>query len=265
MSPNPRDDAQLGVRYTPHRVFLILWREVEVLLCGHHYGFGLDRGEGIIVVAVEVGGLTYVAILPRPEHTEEVIGVSIFQEEPLPETHEEVLQRRVPHLAIHLVPVEGLGETPPRVYACHRAQAPRRLLIVPPMVPGCVRSEGGFHSLQEHYVVAARLGRAAERQDAGDHLRVANGPLVGLTCAHRPASYQHELLDAKVLRDESVLRRDVVVYGHAREAGLVVRRRGVAGRRREPVAYHVRNDDKVLGRVEGHALPNQPLVLPVSP
>src|SRR5215208_4175192 len=75
MSPNPRDDAQLGVRYTPHRVFLILWREVEVLLCGHHYGFGLDRGEGIIVVAVEVGGLTYVAILPRPEHTEEVIGV----------------------------------------------------------------------------------------------------------------------------------------------------------------------------------------------
>src|SRR5215208_6618968 len=154
-------------------VLLILRREVEVLVCGHHDCPGLDGGEGLIVVAAEAGRLAYVAVLPGPQHTKEVVGVATVQEKALPEAHQEVLERRVAHLAVYLVPVEGLGETPTRVHAGHRAQALRRLLVVPPVVPGCVRSECCLHAFQEHYVVKAGLGRAAERQDTGNHLRVA--------------------------------------------------------------------------------------------
>src|SRR3712207_7741979 len=48
----------------------------------------LDGGEDLIVVAVEAGRLAYVAVLPRPQHTEEIVGVSIIKEEPFPEAHE---------------------------------------------------------------------------------------------------------------------------------------------------------------------------------
>src|SRR5215218_2196526 len=84
MSPKPRDDAQLGVRHTPHRVLLILRREVEVLFCGHHDCPGLDGGECLIVVAAEAGRLAYVAVLPGPQHTKEVVGVATVQEKPHP-------------------------------------------------------------------------------------------------------------------------------------------------------------------------------------
>ena len=69
----------------------------------------------------------------------------------------------------------------------------------------------------------------------------------------------------KKFGDELVLDRDVVVDRNVRKAGLVVGRRGVGGRGREAVAEHVRDDDEVLVRVEGHAFPDQPLVLPVPP
>src|SRR3712207_2790247 len=94
VAPDPRDDAQLCVGHVLDRVLLVLRREVEVLLCGHHDCPGLDGGEGLIVVAVEARRLAYVAVLPGPQHTKEVVGVATVQEKPLPEAYEEVLERR---------------------------------------------------------------------------------------------------------------------------------------------------------------------------
>ena len=58
---------------------------------------------------------------------------------------------------------------------------------------------------------------------------------------------------------------DLVVESDVREARGVVRRRRIGRRAREPVAQHVRDDDEVLGRVQGHAVSDQPLVVPVAP
>src|SRR5215204_5094918 len=65
MSPNPRDDAQLGVQHTPHRVLLILRREVEVLFCGHHDCPGLDGGEGLAGILASYGGMEVIAEVPN--------------------------------------------------------------------------------------------------------------------------------------------------------------------------------------------------------
>src|SRR5215212_8067164 len=92
VAPDPRDDAQLGVGHVLDRVLLVLRREVEVLLCGHHYGFGLDRAQSLLEIAVEAGCLADIAVLPSPEHGQQVVGVAAVQEEPLPEAHEEVLE-----------------------------------------------------------------------------------------------------------------------------------------------------------------------------
>src|SRR3712207_6970498 len=56
-------------------------------------------------------------------------------------------------------------------------------------------------------------------------------------------------LDAEVLRDESVLHRHVVVHCHVGKAGLIVRLRGVAWRRRQSVAQHVRHEDRKSTRL----------------
>ena len=96
-----------------------------------------------------------------------------------------------------------------------------------------------------------------------DHVRVADGPLVGLPGAHRPAGHERERLDPE-RGHEPVLLLDLVVESDVREARGVVRRRRVGRRAREPVAQHVRDDDEVLGRIQGHAVSDQPLVVPVA-
>jgi len=52
MSPNARYNTQLGAGHVFHYVFLILWRKVEILFCGHHDRLCLDGAEGLLVVAL---------------------------------------------------------------------------------------------------------------------------------------------------------------------------------------------------------------------
>jgi hypothetical protein len=92
----------------------------------------------------------------------------------------------------------------------------------------------------------------------------ADGPLVGLSGAHRPAGHERERLDPE-RGHEFVLLLDLVVERHVREARGVVRRRRVGWRAGEPVTQHVRDDDEELARVQGHAVSDQPLVVPVAP
>ena len=111
----------------------------------------------------------------------------------------------------------------------------------------------------------ARFGRAAERARPLDHVRVADGPLVEVCPApiDQPVA-KRERLDPE-RGHELVLLLDLVVESDVREARGVVRRRRIGRRAREPVAQHVRDDDEVFGRVEGHAVSDQPLVVPVTP
>src|SRR5215207_7850624 len=108
VAPDPRDDAQFCVGHALYRVLLVLRREVEVLLGGHHDGPSFYGREGFFVTPVEAGRPAYVAVLPSPEHGEEVVGIAVIEEETLPEADEEVLQGRESQLLIHPVPVKSL-------------------------------------------------------------------------------------------------------------------------------------------------------------
>src|SRR5215207_2581881 len=264
VTPHARDHAQLGVRHVAHRVLLVLGREVQVLLGGQGDRLCRDRIQRLDVVAVEAGCGADVPFLPGPQHREQVVGIAAVEEKPLPEGDQEVLEVGVAHLRVHAVPVERLREAPAGVHAGGRTQALDRLLVVPAALERVVGGQRRLDAFEEDDVVLARLRGTAERAGAQHHLGEADGPLVGLPGAHRPAGDERERLDPELLGDQLVLRLDLVVEGDVREARLVVRRRSVARRAREPVAEHVRDDDEVLGGVEGHALADQPLVVPVA-
>ena len=92
VAPHSRDDPQLGVRHVPDLVLVVLGREVEVLLGRHDDRPRLDRAERLLERAVEARGLADVAVLPGPQHGQQVVGVAAVEEEALPEADEEVLE-----------------------------------------------------------------------------------------------------------------------------------------------------------------------------
>src|SRR3954454_7007618 len=165
VAPHSRDDPEFGVGHVPDLVFVVLRREVELLLGRHDDRAGLDRPERLFKRAVEALGLADVAVLPGPQHRQQVVGVAVLQEEALPETDEEVLERGEPHLPVALLEVERLREPPPGVDARRRSQPARGLPVVPAVLPLRVGGQRRLDALQEHDVVRARARRTAERQD----------------------------------------------------------------------------------------------------
>ena len=85
------DHAQLRARHVSRLPLVVLWRKVEVLLAGHEDGPGLDGGERALERAVEARGPADVAVLPRPELREQIVGVSIVEEKPSQNRDQEVL------------------------------------------------------------------------------------------------------------------------------------------------------------------------------
>jgi hypothetical protein len=66
---------------------------------------------------------------------------------------------------------------------------------VPTLLEGGIRRQRGLDALEKYNIVLARLGRAAEWHRPLDHVRVADGPLVGLPGTHRPAGHERKRLD----------------------------------------------------------------------
>ncbi len=204
-------------------------------------------------VAVKEFVVADVAVLPGPQHRQEVVGVP-RQEQPFPETDKEILQRRVSHLLdVGFDAVERLREAPAGIDATEGAQSLVRRFLVPAVVERRVGLQRGLGALEKHEVVARAFRRSLKRQNTFDHVGIKRAPVIGLQCAHRPAGHQLDLLDPEFLRHQPMLLANIVVGGHIRELRPVPRRRRVARRGRQAVAEHVRNDDEIFRRIERHA------------
>src|SRR4051794_37745846 len=147
VAPHPGDDAQLGVGHVAHLVLVVLRREVEVLLGRHDDRARLDRSESLLERAVEALGLADVAVLPRPQHRQQVVGVALVEEEALPEPHEEVLERGEAELPVALLEIERLREPPAGVDTGHRALASGGRRVVPAVLPGRIGGERRLDAL----------------------------------------------------------------------------------------------------------------------
>lgn len=261
MSPHAGDLDELRVGHLPRFPQIVAGREVEVDGGGQNQGGAGDRLQCGDQIAVESFIVRNVGMLPCVQHAEQIVGVPL-QEEALPESRQEFLQRVVVQFPPALVAIERLREAPSRVHACDRAQTGRwLLLLVMPLLPRGIRDQCMAHPLEEDEIVRRRLGRSAEGGDALHHVGEQTSPLVGLLRSHGPADDQFEGGDAKVLRDEAMLADDIVVQHHLGEAGVVVRSGGIVGRRREPVSKGGDNDNEIMSRIQGHSFTHQPLII----
>ena len=186
------------------------------------------------------------------------------QKEALPEGDQEVFQRRIAQpLQIELRAIEGLRKAPAGIDTGHRAQSLVRFIRVPALVPCGIGGQRRLHPLEEDEIMARAFRRAAERQDALDHIRIERSPVKGLQGAHRPSGYQLDLVDAEFLGHQPVLCPHIVVGRDLREPRPVIGLRRIARRRRQAVAEHIGDDDEVFPRIERHPRPDQPLVVVV--
>ena len=117
-----------------------------------------------------------------------------------------------------------------------------------------VRGQRSLHALEE-YVIVRRASRAAA-DDGGPlhHVGITGRPVIGLHAAHRPAVNQRDLLDSKLLDQQTALHRDRVVIADVRER----RFSGIGRRRRQAIAEQIRDDDEIAIGVQDTAGLDQP-------
>src|SRR5579862_3738663 len=263
VTPDRRHRYKFRIRHVVDLKPAVFRRKVEVRLTWHDVGFRLDRPQSRLEVALVELVVADIAVLPGPEHRQQVVGV-LWKEKAFPERNEEILKRGIAHdLQIKPLAIKGLRKAPAGIDACGGAQAARWLLVVPAFLPGCVRRQRGLHALEENKIMARTFGRTAERRDQIHHIGVKRTPMESLQRAHRPAGNQANVLDAELLRHQTMLGADIVVGRHLRKSRSVVRFGHVAWRRGQAVAEHIRDDDEVLLWIECPALANQPLVVVV--
>ena len=116
------------------------------------------------------------------------------------------------------------------------------------------RLKRGHQAAQEDLVVDGGAGDAAIHHNALDRVRKERCPVVGLQGPHRPAVDAGNAVDAEQRRQRPPLHRYVVVDRYQRG---VVRR--VGGRRRQPIAEHVGDDDEPPRGVEHAVGADEPL------
>lgn len=120
---------------------------------------------------------------------------------------------------------------------------------------------GALDSLEKDLIVQGRSRRTAERHNQVHEIRILCGPLETLSCAHGPADYRSQVSDSEVLRDQSMLRADVIVERASREGSVRRRRCLVRWRRRLPIPEERGDDDEVLSWIQGLVFSNQPVIV----
>ena len=190
-------------------------------------------------------------MLPRPEHREQI--VRIARAVPLLREPQDVVDRRKPHLGVLVLAIEVLRVHPAGVHACKRNQPFHGRRVVPAVVERGIGRQRRLQPLEKHEVMRRRLRRAADRRDGAHHVGKEHPPLERLLRAHRESGDELDALNAQVLGQQTMLRDDVVVDRDVRKGRAIDRRRRVAGRRRQPVAEHVGDDDEVARGIDGAA------------
>ncbi len=228
MAPDGGNRDKFGVRHMRDLELAVFRRKIQIGLARHDIGFGLDGAERRLEVAVVKLVVADVPVLPGPEHGQQVVWI-LRQEEPFPERHQKVFKRGVAQrLDIQLLAIERLRETPAGIDPRRRAQPPLRLLGVPAFLPCRVSGQRGLDALQENEVVTRAFPRTAERRDQVHHAGIERAPVKGLQRAHRPAGHEPDMLDAKLLGDETVLHAHIVAGRHQRKARAIVGLRRIA-------------------------------------
>src|SRR6185437_13095929 len=204
MAPRAVDDPQFAV-WDQGLLILVIgnWEEHVSRERGHErLGFDPAQRGG----KVATGVLADVAVPPLPCHREEVIGV--HGDEPcLPEVAVEVVERRKSDLSPVLVLVKLLGDAHDRPQLRVRLEDGAHFgwVVVETATPGGVCLDDILVRAHEEPVVWRGLGCSSEGDRSEHHVRVPNGPLVGLLGSHRPAEHKLQRFDAERLGYEQVL------------------------------------------------------------
>src|SRR6267378_1218202 len=208
--PHRGNGDKFGVRHLHNLELAILRRKIQIGLARHDIGPGLDRAERHLEVAVVELVVAYVAVLPGPEHGQQIVWI-LWQEEPFPERHQKIFKRGVAqYFDVQFLAIERLRKAPAGIDPCRRAQAPLRLLGVPAFLPCRIGGKRGLDTLQENEVMTRAFRRTAEWRDQVHHAGIERAPVESLQRAHRPAGHEPDMLDAKLLGDETVLHAHVV-------------------------------------------------------
>src|SRR5271163_2153439 len=114
MAPDRRDGTTFGARNPARLVFAVHRWKITIVLTGQNDGAGLDGTKRLVEVATIDRPVADVAVMPRPQHRQQIVGV-VVDEGGFPEVLDEFLVAPSVHPAECLGAVEGLREAPPGV------------------------------------------------------------------------------------------------------------------------------------------------------
>src|ERR1700730_6647103 len=159
MAPDRRNGHKSGVRHMRNLELAIFRWKIQIGLARHDIGSGLDGAERRLEVAVVEFVVADVAILPGPEHGQQVVWI-LRQKKPFPERHQKILKRgKAQRLEIQFLAIERLRKAPAGIDPRRRAQPPLRLLGVPAFLPCRVSGQRGLDGLQENEAVTRAFRR----------------------------------------------------------------------------------------------------------
>src|SRR4029077_700196 len=108
----------------------------------------LDCTERRLEVALVQFVVADIAVLPGPEHRQQIVGI-LRQEETFPECDQEILKRGVAHrLEIEFLAVERLRKSPARIHPGGSPETASWLLDVPAFLPCRIRGERGLDAFE---------------------------------------------------------------------------------------------------------------------